>query len=247
MAKLWVWLKSFVKRLLLGKRARDWVEASAMPVLSADPAAVDWKCRDVLVGSLGSKVQLEENLKWKYYYVPACYLRQKDLPIRYVAIYQSRNLFDEESGICYYGEVTGTELMQRWEIRFPVNRNNKRELYYAFAIREWKQLENSIEIRDEWVSQPRLTNLFLLKNCRYTYELFNIDSEKSFRLAALLRKLLEVSEAPFSHKIGRNRIVTYENGKIQVLTADGRHRDSLSLEDLKECPSGCLLRLNRAL
>jgi hypothetical protein len=208
---------------------------------------VNWKCRDVLVGSLGSKGQLEENLKWKYYYVPACYVRKKDLPIRYVAIYQSRNFFEEDSGIRYYGEVASTELMQRWEIRFPVNRNNERELYYAFAIKEWKTLEHPIAVRDEWVSQPRLTSMFLLKNCRYTYELFDIDSEKSFRLAELLRGLLEGNEAPFSHKISSNRIITYENGKIQVLTADGHHRDSLSLEDLKECPSGCLLRLIRAL
>ena len=136
--------------------------------------------------------------------------------------------------------------MQRWEIRFPVNRNNERELYYAFAIKEWNTLEKPISVTDEWVSQPRLSSLFLLKNCRHTYELFTIDSAKSFRLAVLLRELLEGKEAPFSHKISRNRIVTFENGVIQVLTADGRHRDSLSLEDLRESPSGCLHRLKRA-
>lgn len=239
MVKFWRWLKTFIMSFF----RRQTVAISEGPVLPA----VDWKKRDVLVGSLGSVGQLEENLNWKYYYVPACYVQKRELPIRYVAIYQSRNFFGDESGIRYYGEVTGTELMERWEIRFPVNRNNPRELYYAFAIKEWKTLEKPISVLDEWVSQPRLTNFFLLKNCRYSYELFDIDSAKGLRLAVLLRPLLEGKEEPFSHKIGRNRIVTFENGKIQVLTTDGRHRDSLSLEDLKESPSGCLFRLMKAL
>ena len=247
MFRIWQWLKALWKRLLPGKGSRCRLAVGELPGIAADLTEVDWSCRDVLVGSLGAKDQLEDNLLWKYYYVPVCYVSEGDLPIRYVAIYQSCHLFGEDSGIRYYGEVSSTELVRRWEIRFPVNRHNEQELYYVFGIREWKQLDRPISVRDEWVYEPRFANSFLLEQCRYSYELFGIASEQDFRLALVLREILEGSVESFSYQMGSNRILTLEKGTIRVLTGKGRQRDSLSVADLQESPTGCLCRLKMAL
>ena len=67
--------------------------------LAHELAATDFSVRDVLVGSVGSIEQFRDNLARKYYYVPERNLDLTKLPIRYVALYQSLYLFDEESGI----------------------------------------------------------------------------------------------------------------------------------------------------
>ena len=53
---------------------------------------VDWTVYDVLVGSIGSKAQFDNNLAENYYYVPAKYVDKSSFPIRYVALYQSLKL-----------------------------------------------------------------------------------------------------------------------------------------------------------
>jgi len=49
----------------------------------------DWKRRDVLAGALRNRSQLETSLKHKFYHIPAAWISESDLPIHYVAIYQS--------------------------------------------------------------------------------------------------------------------------------------------------------------
>lgn len=148
---------------------------------------VDWEVRDVLVGSLGSDEQLRKNLDGNFYYVPAKYISKEQLPIRYVAIYQSK--VKSNPGIRYYGEVVGVSRVKRKEIRaVPVRRNNPEEVYYYFSVKKWKLLDEPITVRTEYVSEPKFTNLFLLQNCRDAYELFNINSESEYRLLQELKR-----------------------------------------------------------
>ena len=243
MAKIWLWLKSFLFRLLHRKRPMEAVELPALSEdLEAELAAVDWSRRDVLVGSLGSPEQLADNLLWNYYYVPACHLDDDDLPVRYVAVYQSWNLFGEDSGIRYYAEVVQTEKLPRCKIHFPVVRDNGEELYYCFRVKQWDMLPEPIAIRDAWVSEPRFTNAFLLKRSRYSFELFGIRSEQDFRLTVTLRKLLEGSEQPFAYKIGTDRALRLKNSVLTVLDSHGKILDKMSLEEFRESPGSALQR-----
>ena len=66
---------------------------------------VDWENRDVLVGSLRSKAQLDVALRHNFYHIPASQFPESAFPIHYVAIYQSKNFFGPEAGIRYYGFV----------------------------------------------------------------------------------------------------------------------------------------------
>ncbi len=155
---------------------------------------VDWLERDVLVGSFGSEEQFRHNLAKKYYYAPERHFDPTCFPIRYVALYQSSHF--SESGICYYGAVTGIRSVKRKKIRFGVRRKNGEEDYFVFRVKEWKRLASPIQIQDEGVFAPKYTNLFLLMNCRKTYELFHITSEREYRIyRQILRALTHASDS----------------------------------------------------
>ena len=174
-------------------------------------AKVDWNVSDVLVGSLGSKEQLEDNLARNYYYVPEKNIEKEKLPIRYIALYQSSNMFKDEAGIKYYGLVTETKRLQRKDIKFPMRRNNGEEWYYAFRIKEWKTLPIAISAKDEWVFKPKYTNLFLLQHCTQTYELFNIHSDEQYRLLHELKRMF--SDATVNANAQAEPIYQIDNGK----------------------------------
>ena len=255
MTKVLQRLKAMVLALwrgLFGGSRIRWPEnAPGFPTLSPQLEEalprVDWSRRDVLVGSLGSEAQLESNLQWNYYHVPACYLSDDGSSVRYVAIYQSRNLFGEGGGIRYYGEVTHVERMERRKVRLPVNRHNDGEIYCVFHIRQWKLLPRTVAIREEWVSEPRFTNFFLLEHAKQSYELFSIRSEQDFRLMALLHGLLEGSRRSTACKVRRDRGLLLTRGSIAVITPEGKLLDQISLNEFREAPGSGFWRIKRAI
>ncbi len=151
---------------------------------------VNWSLYDVLVGSFGSKEQFRDNLMRNYYYVPAKHISSVKSPITYVALYQSNKLFGDDAGIKYYGRITEAKLIKRKDIDFPIRLNNGEELYYIFRIEEWKMLPRTISVKCEYVSAPKFTNMFLLKHCTNSYELFNVGTEKEYRLLLSLNSMI---------------------------------------------------------
>lgn len=239
------------RSLFGGSRFRWTDNAPGFPTLSPELeealAGVDWDRRDVLVGSLGSEAQLESNLQWNYYHVPACYLSDHGSSVRYVAIYQSQNLFGQGGGIRYYGEVTHVERMERRKVRLPVNRHNDGEIYCVFHIRQWKLLPRTVAIREEWVSEPRFTNFFLLEQAKQSYELFAVRSEQDFRLMTLLHGLLEGSRRSAAYKVRQDRGLLLARDSIAVITPEGKLLDRICLEDFREAPGSGFWRIKRAL
>jgi len=134
---------------------------SVNSIAAKSPELVDWSVKDVLVGSLGSIDQLKDNLARRYYYVPAENVYKDSLPVQYIALYQSYNLFGESGGIKYYGEVIETKRVKRKNIDFPIRRNNGEEWYYAFRVKSWNKLPVAIAVKDEGVYKPKFTNMFL--------------------------------------------------------------------------------------
>ena len=211
-------LEDFLGELIADSSESAFERASLPRGIEERLAKVDWSVRDVLVGSLGSEAQFNDNIKRKYYYVPAKYVKDSDFPIRYVALYQSRNMFKEQAGIRYYGEVTYMKKVRRRDIHFPMSRNNGEELYYAFRIKEWKTLPKPIAIKDEWVSEPKFTSLFLLEHSAQSFELFNIHSEDEYRLMVEINKAFDNLSATTADN---NTAVYRVNDSHSVIVADG--------------------------
>lgn len=192
-------------------------------------AKINWSERDVIVGALRNKRQLEVCLKHKFYHVPVARVKETDLPIHYVAIYQSINIFGREAGIRYYGEVTKTSIVKRRDIKgIPKNSD---ELYYRLEIKEWKEMNIPLtakEVRDF----PFFTNMFLLQHCPDVPDL-HIKSEEEYRLYTEVRRLANDAsinendaEAGFRYMDKTiimencNIIVTMGNAKIGQVSID---------------------------
>lgn len=198
-------------------------------------AKIDWNQRDVLVGALRNRAQLDTCLKYKFYHIPASKIRDADLPIHYVAIYQSINIFGREAGIRYYGEVTKTSAVKRRDIReIPKNSD---EAYYRFEIKEWKELNIPLVakgVRDF----PFFTNMFLLQHCPDVPDL-HISSEEEYRLYIEVRRLandasVNETDAEPGFKYDDKTIIM-ENGDIVVLK-DGTKIEQISIETFMRKP-----------
>ena len=248
-------IKSFFRNILslFRKRNHRGLSESAvpLPLLEVEKekslARVDWSKWDVLVGSLTTAAQLEHNLQGNYYHVPACYVPEEALPVLYVAIYQSLHLFGDAGGIRWYGEVEAVERMERWKVPLPVNRSNEGELYYVFRIKQWRTLPNPIAIREEWVSEPRFTNFFLLEHAAQSFELFAVQSEQDFRLTKLLCTLLETEASCAAFRLSENRTLLRNRNDFAVIDPQGKQLEQISLEDFRESPVGGLWRIKRAM
>ena len=100
--------------------------------------------REVLVGALKSKDQLEVNLKYNFYHIPQKKINLAKNNIKYVALSQSQNLFGSDGGIVWYGKIKGIHLVKRNEIlELP---KDDESLYYRLEIEKWFKLETKIEI-----------------------------------------------------------------------------------------------------
>lgn len=187
---------------------------------------VDWSRQDVLVGSFRKMEQFNINLRDVYYYVPAKNFDTNKLPIRYVALYQSAKLFGTNAGIRYYGEVLTTTRVKRKQIPVPMSGNNGDESYYVFRVREWKTLNTPIAVKEEGVSEPKYTNMFLLTHCTHSYELFNVRSEEQFRLLHELKRMFDHTEMNAKgndplYRIDDNHSILVHEGCFDILNENG--------------------------
>ncbi len=180
-------------------------------------ARVDWDVRDVLVGTLHNKDQLPVCLDHKFYYVPAANIPDKDFPIHYIAIYQSKNLFGTDAGIKYYGEVTTCSPVSRDKITETPSDN--KDLYYRFDIKEWKELPKPIAVKGVWIRTLKFTNLFLLEHSSEAHEL-SIRSEEEYRLYTELKRAInDTTINDEDNNLGfifGDFAVTFDNGKICI-------------------------------
>lgn len=210
--------------------------------IEAKLAKVDWSKRDVLVGTLKNKEQLDICLEHKFYHIPASRIEEDNLPIHYVAIYQTKALFGTEAKIEYYGEVKSTKLVKRSEIKEIYKNSN--ELYYRFDIKSWKKLDRPIEPKERGFVSV-LTNLFLLKHSSQVPELL-LQSEEEYRFYTELKRRTDASvineEDPGSgFAVGNNRIA-FEDGQI-LLLSDGKIAEKCTITEFAKTPNAVFRRL----
>ena len=143
----------------------------------------DFSDLNTLVGAMRNPRQFGVCLKRKFYHIPAFYVEEYPIP-KYIALYQSQNLFGEEiSGVKYYGEVRKCIPLRRSRIReIPKDSN---ELYYKFKVKSWKRLDNDI-VSGEVGFVRLFTNFFLLENVD-DISVLTISDAYEFRLYKLLK------------------------------------------------------------
>ncbi len=223
-------------------------ERATLPVgIEEKLAKVDWSRRDVLAGALSSVKQLDVCLQHRFYHIPCSRLKDSDLPIHTIALYQSQKLFGAKSGIRYYGEVIRSTIVQRREIsELPKDSD---ELYYRFEVKSWKELPKPIAVKEVGITAQLLTNRFLLEHSREIPEL-RLRSESEYRLYCELKRALnsteineEGAEVGFRYE---DALVVFEDGKINVY-ADGKIITQYSLDSFTRSPNGVFRQLKAVL
>ena len=223
-------------------------ERATLPVgIEKRLAKVDWSKRDVLIGVFRDVDQFDRCKENNFYYIPAERIQDKELPIHYVAMYQTKNLFGEEqAGIRYYGEVTRVARVRRKNIReVPVRAGRDPEaVYYRFAIKEWLTLDNPIKVKENGFVHS-YTNLFLLQNSEFVPEL-HLNSEEEYRFYMELKRRMGEN---LSDKIdsgvdmGDNKIL-FRDGEI-LLLQNNAIVDRCTVLEFSQRPNAVFRRLFR--
>ena len=198
----------------------------------------------MLVGTFGSTRQFAACLENRFYYIPQRLIGDSDLPIHYVALYQTKNYFSENAGIRYVGEVLRTTIVRRENIRqVPVRRGNPDERYYYFTVREWVKLEPPVMPRESGFSHA-FTNMFLLENSEYVPELL-IRSEGEYRFYTELKRrtgrALEGDAEESGFELGGIKVL-FEDRRIRVFR-DGREVGGCGVEEFARWPGATFRRL----
>lgn len=142
-----------------------------------------WPQNDVLVGSLRNTKQLNIAIKHNFYHIPK-YLVEDPGKIKCIAIYQSKNLFDIDSGIKYYGRVIGFSEVERYRIKEVPSKSD--EFYVKFEIDSWRMLKTPI-IADYIGDTCIFTSLFQLMQCKKSSELL-LSGKSEFDLYMFMKK-----------------------------------------------------------
>lgn len=213
--------------------------------MQSDAQAADWRVRDVLVGVLRDTAQLEHNLSHVFYHMPAKLLTCPPENIRYVALYQSKQLFGEaSSGVRLYGAVRRVTKLPRCEIAEIPSRRNPREAYYRFDVAEWQRLERPIRAGGLAPGVCMLTNRFLLEHGRSFPELY-IRTEEQYRLYITLRRACARTVRSGGSELLPARdgnTVMIAGATIGVYTVDGRY-ELYSLREFLHRPHSFLNRM----
>ncbi len=155
--------------------------------------------RNVLVGSLKSKEQLEVNLNKKFYHIPKKSINLGIHSIEYVALVQSKKEFGHEAGVYYYGKINEIKILKRSEITDIPKLSE--EIYYRFEIEEWKKLDRKIKVEGQSIRNIIYTSKYLLENSLTITELF-IKSKDEFRLWKELKRLSDDGATKVTNKEG---------------------------------------------
>lgn len=191
--------------------------------------------RNVLVGSLRNKDQLEINLKYNFYHTKKRNINIINKKIEYIAIAQSISNFGvEDSGIKYYGKVKEIKEIKRNEIKEIPNKSE--ELYYKFIVDKWLTLDNKIKVKGNNVMNIVYTTEYLLKSADTVSELFIKDKEE-FRIWKELKRIfkeIEVENDSTGNKLSlkflklQNKELIIEEEIIKVIKGN-------SIETINKC------------
>lgn len=139
---------------------------------------IDFADRNVLVGMLKSTEQFSKCMEGSFYYIPKKLVAEQRLNVKFVALYQSINLFNGKAGIRFVGQIEALKELPRYSItQLP---SHSSETYYYFAVKKWTELAKPIRIEGAGTRSNFYTNRRLLDVAEVVSELY-CKSKEQFR------------------------------------------------------------------
>ena len=234
-------LENFLAELVADSSESAFERASLPRGIEQRLAKVDWSTRDVMVGTVRTAEQLQFCIDKCGYYVPAKYISESQLPIRYIALYEKD--LGSESGIKHFGEVLTTQRIRRK--RIPVKQrpgSDPDEIYYYFTVRKWEHLPHTIALQDTSKGRPKFTNKFLLDHCTKSYQLFAISSEEEYRLMVEINKAFQDLSATTSdddtavYRVNDKRSVIVADGNFTITNENGDILGTIAIQNFAHSP-----------
>ena len=171
---------------MLVSKIADYESAISNPIstleISERISRYETERKNMLIGTVKSKEQLEINLKHNFYYMPVSGLFETNRYYDYIAIYQSGINFGEDSGIAYFGQISDMKLVRRYEIT-EIPRDSQ-EKYIRFSIK-WKKREPKIK-PDCAVRTFLETSYSIFNNAQNVSELY-IKNYEEYKLYEFLK------------------------------------------------------------
>lgn len=175
--------------------------------------------RNVLIGLLKDKNQLNVNLQNKFYHMPCKNINLSKNRVEYIAIYQSDKQFGKDSGVLYYGKVNNIKAVKRKEITYLLS--DKEELYYYFEIEKWTKLNKLIKRGNFRLRNFMYTTEYLLHNSNYVHELC-ISSMDEYRVWQELKRISNRNEKLIESSNEKD-VTSFEGFKInknEIIVSD---------------------------
>jgi len=245
-------LENFLSELVADSSESAFERASLPRGIEEKMAKVDWSVKDVMVGTVRTAEQLQFNIDKNGYYVPAKYITEDQLPIRYIALHEE-NLWNE-SGIRRFGEVLTAQKIKRGRIPVAMRPGaNPEEIYYYFTIRNWIDLPQMIEIKDSFRGKPQFTNKFLLDHCTKSYQLFAISSEEEYRLMVEINKAFDnlaatsSNESTAVYRINDMHSVIMADGCFTITNDNGDILDNITVSSFAKSPRAGFRKIKKAI
>ncbi|MEW9672868.1 DUF2357 domain-containing protein [Ammoniphilus sp. 3BR4] len=173
--------------------------------------------KNVLIGSLRDRDQLDVCLKHQFYYMPLKNLMDKQHilgNLEYIGMCQSRRIFGEmNSGIHWVGKIESWHVVRRGEIHERLaRRGTEGELYVRFTITQWEKRKQPIELGGYGVYTFLLTTKYILDRAKEIAEL-RLETEEDLmewrekRRLGKVRVELDREEVDLAEKVLGVRVV----------------------------------------
>ncbi|GGJ33059.1 DUF2357 domain-containing protein [Paenibacillus hunanensis] len=128
--------------------------------------AIEQRQRNMLIGSVRGREQVELALKHRFYHVPLRNLNDVQVvtQLNYVAMYQSKRSFGAQGqeGIRYYGRITGWQIMRRGDIDELLPDERKQDqLYVKLNVEDWQERTPAIMPGGQGIYTLLLTSKYM--------------------------------------------------------------------------------------
>lgn len=185
-------------------------------------ADIDWN-RNVLVGGMFNATELAAILDKKEYQIKCGNVKVPDI-VKYVALYQTKTNFSNDSGVRYWGEVKNY-----------IKKKAHGKQYYIFKVDEWKSLKKPIEVNEKMGGGVRYASKFALQYSALTTELF-ADTKELWRVLYELRHTfgLQFAETQGKEFLYDNVKLAFVDDEIEIRKTDTDEKiDSVPVKKFK--------------
>ena len=135
----------------LGESLQKYIAEAKVDTISVttntpEAVSISTSPKDALVGVVKSLAQFNYCLDKNIYYTYEAALEDKPENIRYVCMYQPKNVFGQEkAGIYLYGKVAKAHHVKRSQIHFEIDEKKRDRKCIVFQVEGWRELTSPVK------------------------------------------------------------------------------------------------------